>query len=82
MAHLLLDLGADPNYEGPDGTPLVLAIRAGNAALVKLLLEKGADANKLSSRRPTREEIEYALSRDLLQLTDQCEQLSGNRQLD
>lgn len=41
---VLLDLGASPNTQARDGfTPLYRAVQKGNAVLVRLLLERGAD---------------------------------------
>eukprot|EP00741_Cyanophora_paradoxa_P000611 tig00000430_g588.t1 len=46
-ARALVELGADVNGEGPQGTPLTLAVRfALPEAFVRLLLERGADPNK------------------------------------
>jgi hypothetical protein len=45
----LLQRGADPNYNNPNyGVPLHLAIRTGDAASVKLLIEAGADVNSVN----------------------------------
>jgi ankyrin repeat protein len=45
----LLDLGADPNYQAQDGFPAAYAAlssgRPDRQALLRLLLERGADAN-------------------------------------
>jgi uncharacterized protein len=44
---LLLRFGASPNAEGVDGTTtaLIAAAQGGHAEIVKVLLERGADAN-------------------------------------
>ena len=50
LAALLLDAGADPNACRRDGaTPLSLAAARGDAALIKLLLSRGADPRGSSS---------------------------------
>jgi ankyrin repeat protein len=49
IARLLLESGAEPRWEEPDapsGTSVHLASRMGNLAMVKLLLEHGADPNE------------------------------------
>ena len=44
LINLLLDAGADPNYEGGEhGTPLMGACAAGRFEVVKLLVRKGAN---------------------------------------
>ncbi len=44
----LLAQGADINTDGPDGTPLHLAIRFGHVAMVRKLVAAGADVNVVS----------------------------------
>lgn len=50
MAKHLLDMGADPNAAsgafGTRGTPLSFAISAGETAMVRLLIEKGAEVEE------------------------------------
>jgi ankyrin repeat protein len=49
IARLLLERGAHPQWDEPDaphGTALHVAARMGNLAMVKLLLERGADPNE------------------------------------
>ena len=42
----LLAMGIDPNFEDAEGrTPLLIAAEHGDTAVIKLLLEKGADPN-------------------------------------
>lgn len=45
LVRILLNLGADVNDRGCEGTPLQLASAQGNVKLVQLLLKKGADVN-------------------------------------
>lgn len=40
---ILLELGADMNFQGPNGSPLHIAIKLGFRALAQYLIEKGAD---------------------------------------
>jgi ankyrin repeat protein len=49
VAVLLLDHGTDPNHgRAEDGlTPLITALVKKNSPLIELLLDKGADANKV-----------------------------------
>ena len=42
----LLERGVDPNWCPGDATHLIVAIQNDRIAIVKLLIEKGADANK------------------------------------
>ncbi len=52
LVRVLLDRGADPNYQqtlGDDYTPLYMAVWAGNEDAVKLLLERGADYNMMTA---------------------------------
>jgi hypothetical protein len=50
----LIENGADVNVKGADdATPLHVAVRVGNRALVKLLLEKGANPNATTTRGNT-----------------------------
>jgi ankyrin repeat protein len=44
-AKLLLEAGADPNVEGPEGTPLCFVACWGEVESVRLLLAHGADPN-------------------------------------
>jgi hypothetical protein len=47
MAERLLDRGADPDATWPgDGSPLIVAARAGHLPMVRLLVERGADVEK------------------------------------
>jgi ankyrin repeat protein len=48
---LLLELGADPNRQSLERTPLGIALQTGKAGLVKLLLEKGADPKQTGTTR-------------------------------
>ena len=49
-----MERGADVTLKGPDGnTPLHLAAFFGDEALVKLLLEKGADGKAKNSKGET-----------------------------
>jgi ankyrin repeat protein len=44
MVRLLIEAGPNPNLGRDNGeTPLMLAVKRGDAAAVKLLLDKGAD---------------------------------------
>jgi uncharacterized protein len=43
VAEFALDHGADPNITGPNGPPLILAVKAGHYSMVSLLCERGAD---------------------------------------
>jgi ankyrin repeat protein len=46
VVQLLLERGADPNHQISDGrTPLALAVIGGNALLVQMLLDAGAEAD-------------------------------------
>jgi ankyrin repeat protein len=45
LVRLLLDAGADPNYEEMGETPLTLAVITEHQKMVQLLLERGADPN-------------------------------------
>ena len=48
VVKLLLDHGANPSSQNPaSGSPLTLAAAAGDADLIKLLLERGAPKNRL-----------------------------------
>ncbi|KAJ3548395.1 hypothetical protein NMY22_g1272 [Coprinellus aureogranulatus] len=54
MVKLLLDGGADPNFQGMYGTPLqtaVSACRPWSRDVVRLLLERGADPNSSAQHR-------------------------------
>lgn len=49
----LLQHGANPNVDGPDGAPLLVAQEAGRLDIMRLLLDHGADANvEDASRTP------------------------------
>jgi ankyrin repeat protein len=52
VARALLDAGADPDVvpNGAVDTPLTTAIQSGNTALVRLLLERGASPNFVTSQ--------------------------------
>lgn len=59
VVSLLLDYGADPNARGLDGrTPLAAATIAGNAALVRLLADRGAIRKPLPLAQATRNCLE------------------------
>ncbi|HTS72354.1 MAG TPA: ankyrin repeat domain-containing protein, partial [Gaiellaceae bacterium] len=47
---LLLEAGADPDTEGPEGTPLCFAACWGEAECVGLLLAHGADPDYVEQR--------------------------------
>lgn len=48
MVQDLLNLGADPNYEGPLITPLFEAVRNNQSDIVDLLINNGVNINKTS----------------------------------
>lgn len=62
----LLDLGADPNYDDPAGFPSLIAAlstdRADKAAILRLLLARGADAGQRGNNDFT--PLHYAASLD------------------
>ena len=68
--NLLLDNGANPNVEDKyKSTPLHCAAREGNEAMVKLLLEKGADPHSVDLEQVSNPEIkkmllDYRLQKD------------------
>lgn len=51
-ARLLLAAGANPNFEGPAGTPVRFAVVKWRPELVRMLTEKGADLNHPSIDPP------------------------------
>lgn len=47
MSAALLKAGADPNAGSNDGTPLILAAEAGRRRVVELLIQSGAEVNRV-----------------------------------
>lgn len=69
IAELLLDGGADPNSRcGCGSTPLYHAVMAGDAALVRLLLDRGAKVNATVHGKTPLQLAEDREARDLAQV--------------
>ena len=67
IARMLLDHGADPNDQDPDGLrPLMFAAGQGRRALVELLLARGADVNAKAAYGITARHL--ATGRDVIAL--------------
>ncbi|MEE8493336.1 MAG: ankyrin repeat domain-containing protein [Nitrospirales bacterium] len=69
IAELLLDGGADPNSRcGCGSTPLYHAVMVGDAALVRLLLDRGAEVNAKVHGQTPLQLAEDREARDLAQV--------------
>lgn len=65
-AKLLLNYGAEPNLGRKGTTPLMAASRHGSLALVELLLDRGADVERLNGRGYSARDMASAFLPDLL----------------
>lgn len=66
LARYWLEQGVDPNYQHPEyqHTALMAAARAGQVAIMKLLVEKGANPHATSDFDMTETALDFAISAD------------------